>query len=52
MRAKQECEMTQKTRNTNEARQGITGQGVRQVLTISLAGAVIALLVVWLAFFF
>jgi len=44
--------MTQVTRNTDEARQGITGQGVRQVLTVSLTGAVLALLIVWLAFFF
>lgn len=44
--------MTEVTRNTTEARQGVTGQGVRQVLMISLTGAVIALLIVWLAFFF
>ena len=42
--------MAQITRNTTQARQGISGQGVYQVLTISLTGAVIALLIVWLAF--
>jgi hypothetical protein len=35
----------------NEARQGVTHHNVRRVLAISLAGIVVAFLVVYVAFF-
>ncbi len=38
-------------RTTTQARQGVTGQGVRQVLALSLGGAVLAMTIVWLMFF-
>jgi len=38
-------------RTTTQARQGVTGQGVRQVLALSLGGAVVAMIIVWLVFF-
>ena len=38
-------------KNTNEARQAVTGQNVRYVLAISLAGAVVALGVIWVVAF-
>ena len=41
--------MEKKVQKT-EARQGVTGHGVRYVLTVSLAAAVVALIVVLIVF--
>jgi len=38
------------TVTTTEARQGVTGHGVRYVLRYGLAGAVIVLAIIYLAF--
>jgi hypothetical protein len=49
-RGNQEADMEEE-RTTTQARQGVTGQGVRQVLALSLGGAVLAMTIVWLMFF-
>jgi hypothetical protein len=37
--------------STTEARQGVTGHGVRYVLVISVVAAIVAMTVVYFAFF-
>jgi hypothetical protein len=38
-------------KTANQARQGVTGHNVRYVLTVGTALAIVALAVVWFAFF-
>ena len=41
-------QVTDPNKSTDEARQGVTGFGVRYVLAFSLGGALMALVVAWL----